>query len=65
MTVNDLLRMIKSNLTEKKSEVANLMVDGRMADFETYQKSVGIAEGLEIAKAIIDETMKKIDEEDV
>lgn len=41
------------------------MVEGRMTDFHTYQRSVGIAEGLEIAKEIIDETTKQLDKEDV
>ena len=65
MTVNDLLRTIKSQLTSKKVDVSNLMVEGRMTDFHTYQRSVGIAEGLEIAKEIIDETTKQLDKEDV
>ena len=40
------------------------MVEGRLSDFQTYNKDVGIAQGLEDACAIIDETLKKIDKED-
>ena len=41
------------------------MVDGRMTDFNAYQKNVGIAEGLMKASEVIRETMKNINEEDV
>tara|TARA_R100001086_G_C11674834_1_gene213958 strand:- start:302 stop:427 length:126 start_codon:yes stop_codon:yes gene_type:complete len=41
------------------------MVDGRMTDFNAYQKNVGIAEGLMQASEVIRETMKNINEEDV
>ncbi len=40
------------------------MVSGREADFGSYLKDVGIAEGLSQASEIISETMKKINEED-
>lgn len=40
------------------------MVEGRMSDFQAYQKNVGIAEGLEQACEIIDEVVKTLDEED-
>jgi|TARA_X000001036_G_C20680542_1_gene805782 hypothetical protein len=40
------------------------MVEGRMSDFQSYSKNVGIAEGLEQACALIDETMKKMNQED-
>tara|TARA_R100000935_G_scaffold58391_1_gene95213 strand:+ start:315 stop:440 length:126 start_codon:yes stop_codon:yes gene_type:complete len=40
------------------------MVGGRMSDFQTYQKNVGVAEGLEQACEIIDEMMKKLNEGD-
>ena len=56
--------MIKKNLKEKKSTIANDMVEGRMSDFSLYQKNVGIAEGLEQPSEIIDETLKQLDEED-
>ena len=36
------------------------MVDGRMSDFQSYQKNVGIAQGLEDACEMIDETIKQI-----
>lgn len=40
------------------------MVEGRMSDFQSYSRNVGYAEGLEAACEIIDETLKKLDEED-
>ena len=40
------------------------MIEGRISDFESYQKHVGIAEGLTQASEIIDDTMKKLDKED-
>jgi|TARA_R100000781_G_scaffold62467_1_gene39662 hypothetical protein len=40
------------------------MVEGRMSDFNTYSKNVGISEGLEQACEIIDEMIKKLNEED-
>ena len=40
------------------------MIEGRITDIESYQKHVGIAEGLTQASEIIDDTMKKLDKED-
>ena len=59
-----LLNRIKKNLKEKKATIASDMVEGRMSDFEAYHRNVGIAEGLEQASEIIDETLKKLNEED-
>jgi hypothetical protein len=40
------------------------LVQGRISDFESYQKNVGIAEGLEQASEIINETLKKLEEDE-
>jgi len=64
MTTIELLKAIKRNLREKRSAIAEKMIEGRESDFQSYQKDVGIAQGLEDACAIIDETLKQIDEED-
>jgi|TARA_R100001230_G_C5516482_1_gene55206 hypothetical protein len=40
------------------------MIEGRISDFQSYSKDVGIAQGLEDACAIIDETLNKLDEGD-
>ena len=60
-----LLKKIQQNLMEKKSAIAEKMIEGRETDFNSYQKDVGIAQGLEDACAIIDETLNKLDEGDV
>ena len=62
--MTDLLQKIKKNLKEKKLEIAESMIEGRLSDFESYQRNVGIAEGLQQASEIIDDTMKKLDKED-
>ena len=64
MTITDLLQKIKDNLKKERLEIAEKMVLGREADFGSYQKDVGIAEGLSQASDIISETMKTINEED-
>jgi hypothetical protein len=64
MTTRELLSRIKKELHEKKSQLANEMIDGRISDLNHYHKSVGIAEGLMIAQDVIDETLKKIEKED-
>jgi hypothetical protein len=64
MTTIELLKLIKRNLREKKSAIAEKMIEGRESDFESYQKDVGVAQGLEDACVIIDETLKQLDEED-
>ena len=64
MTVSDLLQQIRINLDKQRLEIAESMVDGRMSDFSSYQKNVGIAEGLMLASEIIRETIKNINEED-
>jgi hypothetical protein len=51
-------------LREKKSALAEKMIEGRETDFQSYQKDVGIAQGLEDACAMIDETLIKLDRED-
>ena len=51
-------------MREKKTAIAEKMIEGRETDFQSYQKDVGLAQGLELACAIIDETLTKIDEED-
>tara|TARA_R110002020_G_scaffold260908_1_gene475265 strand:- start:1513 stop:1638 length:126 start_codon:yes stop_codon:yes gene_type:complete len=40
------------------------MIEGRETDFNSYQKDVGIAQGLENACVIIDDTLNKLDEGD-
>ena len=40
------------------------MIKGRETDFNSYQKDVGIAQGLEDACVIIDDTLKTLDEGD-
>ena len=47
-----------------KKGVAKKMIEGRETDFHSYQKDVGIAQGLEDACVIIDETLNKLDEGD-
>ena len=64
MTTADLLQRIKKNLEREWLAIAEKMVLGRNTDFLSYQKDVGIAEGLSQASDIISETMKKINEED-
>ncbi len=41
-----------------------VLVQGRISDFESYQKNVGIAKGLEQASEVINETLNKLNEED-
>jgi hypothetical protein len=53
------------NLEKKRLEIAESMVDGRVSDFNSYHRNVGIAEGLMQASEIIRETIKNINEEDV
>ena len=65
MTINDLLQQIRKNLEKRRLEIAEGMVDGRMTDFNAYQKNVGIAEGLMQASEVIRETLKALNEEDV
>ena len=64
MTITDLLQKIKNNLEKERAAIAEKMVLGRETDFESYQKDVGIAEGLSQASDIVSDTMKTINEED-
>ena len=64
MTTVELLKAIKRNLREKRSAIAEKMIEGRETDFHSYQKDVGIAQGLEEACVTIDETLTKLDEGD-
>ncbi len=40
------------------------MVEGRVSDLNHYHKSVGVAEGLMEAYAIVDDIINKIEKED-
>jgi len=64
MNTMELLKKIKKNLREKKSALAEKMIEGRETDFQSYQKDVGIAQGLEDACAIIDKTLTDLDQGD-
>ena len=64
MNTTELLQMIKKKLRVKKTAIAEKMIDGGESDYQSYIKDVGIAQGLEDACAIIDETIKQIDRED-
>lgn len=64
MNTIELLKTIKKNLRQKKSAIAEKMIEGRETDFHSYQKDVGIAQGLEEACVTIDETLTKLDEGD-
>jgi len=64
MTISDLLQQIRTNLEKRRLEIADGMLRGRMSDFETYHKNVGIAEGLEQASDVIHDTIKNLNEED-
>jgi len=64
MTVSDLLQQIRNNLEQRRLEIADGMLRGRMSDFEAYHKNVGIAEGLEQAADVIHDTIKTLNEED-
>ena len=64
MTTADLRQRIKKSLERERLAIAEKMVLGRETDFLSYQKDVGIAEGLNQASDIISETMKTINEED-
>ena len=59
-----MLKEIKKNLQAQKNQIAIDMMEGRMSDFVHYMKSVGIADGLNMAEAIIDETKTKLERED-
>ena len=41
------------------------MVQGRVSDFNSYHRDVGIALGLDQSCAIIDEALKNLNDEDV
>ena len=64
MTLSDLLREMKLSIKKEKKAIATEMVEGRMSDFSAYNRNVGVAEGLEQACDIIDETLKNINEGD-
>ena len=64
MTITDLLQKIKENLEKERLEIAEKMVLGRETDFESYQRDVGVAEGLQRSSDIIDKTLKNFNEED-
>ena len=64
MTIIDLLEKMKKTLEDQRKNLANEMVQGRISDFNQYQKNVGIAEGLKIAENTIDDVFKKLNRED-
>jgi hypothetical protein len=65
MTTIELLEKIKENLQKRRTALSEKMVQGRVSDFNSYHRDVGIALGLDQSCAIIDEALKKLNEEDV
>tara|TARA_R100001086_G_C11709709_1_gene223796 strand:- start:135 stop:338 length:204 start_codon:yes stop_codon:yes gene_type:complete len=65
MNTLELLGKIKTDLQSRRQAIAEKMISGRISDIASYQKDVGLAQGLDIACTIIDETLQKINEEDV
>jgi hypothetical protein len=55
---------MKLSIKKQKKAIATEMVEGRMSDLSAYHRNVGVAEGLEQACDIIDETLKNINEGD-
>lgn len=55
---------MKTKLQTRKKQLSEEMIEGRISDLNHYHKNVGIAEGLMIAQDVIDDTLKKMDEED-
>lgn len=60
MNTMDILNLIKKNLQRNRAEIAETMIDGRLSDFQSYQKNVGIAQGIDLSCSVIDETIKQI-----
>ena len=58
------MRIVKDRLLDQKTDIANGMVEGRMGNFDGYTRNVGVAEGLQQSCDIIDEMIKKLNEED-
>jgi len=58
------MRIVKTRLLEQKTTIASDMVEGRMGNFDGYTRNVGVAEGLQQSCDIIDEMIKKLNEED-
>ena len=65
MNTMELLTKIKEDLQLKRSEIAEKMISGRISDIASYQKDVGLAQGLDQACLSIDKVLKKLNEEDV
>lgn len=64
MNTIELLEKIKENLLKRRSAIAEKMVQGRVTDFNSYHKDVGIGIGLDVSCNIIDETLTKLNEGD-
>ena len=60
MNTMDILSLIKKNLQKNRAEIAETMIDGRLSHFQSYQKNVGIAQGIDLSCSVIDETIKQI-----
>ncbi len=64
MTLRELLEKMKNELLKRKQQLALDLIDGRVSDFESYQRNVGKAEGLMDAHQVIDDIYEKLDKED-
>ena len=64
MTLTELMRIVKKRLLDQKTAIASDMVEGRMGNFDGYTRNVGVAQGLQMSCDIMDEMIKKLNEED-
>jgi hypothetical protein len=58
----DLINGLLHALKVKQEEIKNSMVNGNFVNFESYQRYVGIYQGLQEALDILDNLMKEEDD---
>lgn len=63
-TLGDIFKAVVEDLERQKREIADGMLAGKCSSFETYQRQVGIGEGLTRAQQAIKDKVKRLHADD-
>jgi hypothetical protein len=60
----DITTNLLQRIEETQKDIAEALVSGNAGDFNKYQRLVGRADGLKIAKQIINDILSELEEKD-
>ena len=65
MNLGEFLTRIRKDLVAEQGEIGRSLARGSVSSFESYRELVGEVKGIERALNVIDDSVKKLNEEDI